>query len=233
MKFKALLALVFLCNYLNGQLTDINDSDWFRSGNFLVKELTSTVNNDIKGTPYLNKTFENGQIIFSNGNSYMAMMRLNIGNQKFEILNTENKVTEINLDNNTKVLLNNKTYSLHSIKINGVQTIVLLDECNIDFRYKLYYYPKKNVEIPKKPNTPAPSSGFEKSEMPEWKNYSAFYLFFNDKYYEIPNSHKKMANLEILKDFDYKTYRKKNKLNLKDRESLSQLVNHLNKKQIN
>ena len=94
MKFKALLALVFLCNYLNGQLTDINDSDWFRSGNFLVKELTSTVNNDIKGTPYLNKTFENGQIIFSNGNSYLAMMRLNIGNQKFEILNTENNFSK-------------------------------------------------------------------------------------------------------------------------------------------
>ena len=165
MKFKALIALIFICNYLNGQLTDINDSDWFRSGNFLIKELTSTVNNDIKGTPYLKKNFEDGQIIFSNGNSYLAKMRLNIGNQKFEILNSENKVTEINLDNNTKVKLNNKTYSIHSIKISGVQTIVLLDECNIENRYKLYYYPKKNVEIPKKPNTPAPSSGFEKSEI--------------------------------------------------------------------
>ena len=37
--------------------------------------------------------------------------------------------------------------------------------------------------------------------------------------------------MKIFTDIDYKNYRKKNKLNLKDRESLIAFVNHLNKNQ--
>ena len=230
MKIKTLFITILLAQNINGQITNINDSDWFRSGNFLIKELASTENKDVKGFPYLNKLFEKGEIIFLNGNTYSAEMRLNLGNQKFEILNVSNQVIEIDLDQTSKARLNEKLYSKHSVTINGNRTIALLEECNVDNEYKLYYYPKKNIVVPKKPNTPAPSSGFEKSEMPEWKSFNAYFLFYKGEYYEIPSSHKKMANLKILKDFNYKTYRKKNKIGLKDRESLIELVNYLNKK---
>ena len=85
---KKLVLLFFFFGLVNNsQITDISDSDWFRSGNFLLKELAKGKNSDIKGSPYLNNKYENGEIIFSNGNTYSAAIRLNIGNQKFEIQN--------------------------------------------------------------------------------------------------------------------------------------------------
>ena len=85
----------------------------------------------------------------------------------------------MNLDETAKVLLSGRTYSTHSLNINGSRIIALLDECNIEGDYKLYYYAKKNIEIPKKMNTPAPASGFEKSELPEWKDFSSYYISYN------------------------------------------------------
>ena len=227
---KKLVLLFFFFGLFNhSQITDISDSDWYRSGNFLLKELAKGKNSDVKGSPYLNNKYENGKIMFSNGNTYSAAIRLNIGNQKFEIQNKNTKeIVELNLDETAKVLLSGRTYSTHSLNINGSRIIALLDECNIEGDYKLYYYAKKNIEIPKKMNTPAPASGFEKSELPEWKDFSSYYISYNGNYYQLPTSHKKMSSMKIFTDIDYKNYRKKNKLNLKDRESLIAFVNYLN-----
>ena len=213
---KLVLLFFFFGLVSHSQITDISDSDWYRSGNFLLKELAKGKNSDVKGSPYLNNKYENGKIIFSNGNTYSAAIRLNIGNQKFEIQNKKTKeIVELNLDETAKVLLSGRI-------------ITLRDECNIKGDFKLYYYAKKNIEVPKKMNTPAPASGTEKSELPEWKDFSSYYISYNGKYYQLPTSHKKMSSMKIFTDIDYKNYRKKNKLNLKDRESLIAFVNYLN-----
>ena len=70
---KKLVLLFFFFGLFNhSQITDISDSDWYRSGNFLLKELAKGKNSDVKGSPYLNNEYENGKIIFSNGNTYTA-----------------------------------------------------------------------------------------------------------------------------------------------------------------
>ena len=56
---KKLVLLFFFFGLVNNsQITDISDSDWFRSGNFLLKELAKGKNSDVKGSPYLNNKYE-------------------------------------------------------------------------------------------------------------------------------------------------------------------------------
>ena len=77
-------------------------------------------------------------------------INLNIGNQKFEIQNKNTKeIVELNLDETAKVLLSGRTYSTHSLNINGSRIIALLDECNIDGDFKLYYYAKITKRVKK------------------------------------------------------------------------------------
>ena len=74
---KKLVLLFFFFGLVNhSQITDISDSDWFRSGNFLLKELAKGKNSDVKGSPYLNNKYENGEIVFSNGNTFTTDITL-------------------------------------------------------------------------------------------------------------------------------------------------------------
>jgi len=213
-----------------GQINEINNSDFYRSGNFLLKELAQNNNPEIEGNPYLNKKFEEGKILFKNGNEYSTLIRLNMGTQKFEIKNSISKEEyEFTLDETANIQLNNKKYGIYSLNFEGSVNIMVLEEIKKGNEFSLFYYPKKNIEIPKKRESPAPASGFEKNILPEWKDYSYYIISYRDKHYRVINSHNKFSKLEIFKGFDYKNYRKRNKLNLKSRESLIDLINELNK----
>ena len=51
-----------------------------------------------EGSPYLNKNFKSGKLIFENGKTYNVLTRLNVGSQKFEIkkdFNSEPNLIEI------------------------------------------------------------------------------------------------------------------------------------------
>lgn len=224
------LIFLFLNIVSNCQITEISDSDWYSSGNFLIKELTKNNINDIKGSPYTNPKYEQGEIIFSNGNRYNAYLRLNAGEQKFEIKNLKtSEIADFKLDENVKVRFNGDFYYLHSININGSNQIVIMEECYLGEKYSLFYFPKKVIEYPKKNRTPAPSSGFEKSELPSWKSYNSYVVKYLDKYFILPKSHGKMLDLNLAPKATYKKYRKENKLSLNNKESLIQFIKFLNK----
>lgn len=226
MKYIYLLIVPFLGW---NQITEINNSDFYRSGNFLLKELAQNSNPDIKGNPYQDKEFKSGKIIFENGNEYSTLIRLNMGTQKFEIKNSaNNEEYEFRLDETASIQLDNKNYKIHSLNFEGSVKIMVLEEIVVGKEFSLFYYPKKNIEIPKKRETPAPASGFEKDDLPEWKDYSYFIISCKDKNYRVINSHTKFSKLNLFKNFNYQDYRKRNKLNLKSRESLVDLINELN-----
>jgi hypothetical protein len=82
--------------------------------------------------------------------------------------------------------------------------------------------------MPKKSGIPAPASGYSKPAKAEWKNNGVYLIFYNNKTYKLPTSHKKMVELNLFDKKEYKKYRKENKLNLKNKESLIRLVTYFN-----
>ena len=92
--------------------------------------------------------------------------------------------------------------------------------------YSLYIYPNKLIKIPEEKVSTAP--GNVKEKVAQWKDDNKFIIIKNNVGYIIPKSHKKMSDLKLLKSDDYKKFRKKNKLNLKKRESLIKFVDYLN-----
>ena len=226
-KIRYIFLLLFFLN--QAQITEIGDQDWSTSGNFLIKELANKEISEIKGSPYETIEFEYGKIIFLNGNSYDALMRLNIGEQKIEIKNEKTgEIYNLKLNEKVKIKYKNKFHYLHSIYLNGNQEIVILKECYVGDKYSLFFYPRKVVEYPKENRTPAPSSGFEKSKLPTWKRKDSYVIKHYDNYYILPNSHSKMENLNIIPKSRYREYRKKMKINLKKEKSLIDFVTHLN-----
>jgi len=82
--------------------------------------------------------------------------------------------------------------------------------------------------MPIKPNVSAPATGFTKPPSPKWVDNSVFLILNNNKSYIVPSSHKKMQALNLLDGKAYKKYRKANRLNLKNKESLKDFVTYLN-----
>ena len=100
----------------------------------------------------------------------------------------------------------------------------ILKECLITEKYKLFYYPKKVIELPNKDGIQAPPTGFTKSPQSKWKDSGSYLIFYNGITYQVPTSHKKMIGLKIFNEKLYKKYRKANKLNLKKEGDLKKLV---------
>ena len=90
----------------------------------------------------------------------------------------------------------------------------------------MYIYPNKLIKIPEEKVSTAP--GNVKEKVAQWKDDNKFIIIKNNVGYIIPKSHKKMSDLKLLKSDDYKKFRKKNKFNLKKRESLIIFVDYLN-----
>jgi len=224
-----LLLFTFFCVNSTAQNYNVVENELLRSGNVLIKRLM-TYDGDAKGNPYLNEDFQKGKIIFNNGKEYEALIRLNVSEQKFEIRKDKNvQPSAIEINKSVIVEIGDKKYKLHSFNLGSdINTIGILEECLIDKNYSLYFFPQKKLEMEKKPQITAPTTGYSKPPRPEWKNNSSFIVFYKDKAYELPNSHKKVLALKLFDDKLYKKYRKSAKLNLKKKESLIGLLTYLN-----
>ena len=226
---KIVLLFILFCSSIAGQNYNVTENELFRSGNVLIKRLMS-YDGDAKGNPYLNEDFIAGKIIFDNGKEYDALVRLNISEQKFEIRKDKNsKPSAIEIDQSVLVKIGDNKYKLHSFNLgSSTNTIGILEECLIDKNYSLYYFPQKKLEMEKKPQIMAPTTGYSKPPRPEWKDNSSFLVFYKNKAYRLPTSHKKVTDLKLFDQKLYKKYRKSNKLNLKNKESLVRLLTYFN-----
>ena len=218
-----------ICSIGFSQNYDISPDQLINSGNVLIERLKK-YDGDAKGNPYLNKDFVYGKLVFNNGKEYDALIRLNVSEQKFEIKKDINSTpSAIKIDETVKVTIAKASYKLHSFNLgSSINTIAILEECLILDKYALYYFPQKKLEMPNKSAIPAPTSGYTKPPRPEWKDNSAYLIFYNNKTYELPTSHKKMMDLRLFDEKLYKKYRKANKLNLKNKESLKGLITYFN-----
>jgi len=181
-----------------------------------------------EGSPYLNKNFKSGKLIFENGKTYNVLTRLNVGSQKFEIkkdFNSEPNLIEI--DNSVKVEMNGIIYKSHTINLDGQEIIAVLEDCIELSNVSLYYFPKKIIKMPVDTGgANAPSSGSSSDPKPKWADANEFLINKDGKWYSIPRSFKKLLAKNIFDQKLLKKYKKANKLNLKKKESLMALVSY-------
>ena len=167
--------------------------------------------------------------MFENNKKYSALIRFYISEQKFEIKKDLNSpVTSIGIDKSVNVKIGEKIFKSHSFTLHNKSqnTIAILQEIKKTENYSLYIYPNKLIKIPEEKVSTAP--GNVKEKVAQWKDDNKFIIIKNNVGYIIPKSHKKMSDLKLLKSDDYKKFRKKNKFNLKKRESLIIFVDYLN-----
>ncbi len=229
MKKITLLLILCICSIGFSQNYDISQDQLINSGNVLIQRLMK-YDGDAKGNPYLDKNFVEGKLVFNNGKQYKALIRLNVSEQKFEIKKDINSSpSAIKIDETVKVNIGEASYKLHSFNLgSSTNTIGILEECLILDKYALFYFPQKKLEMPQKSAIPSPTSGYTKPPRPEWRDNSSYLIFYNNKSYQLPTSHKKMLDLGLFNEKVYKKYRKANKLNLKNKESLKGLITYFN-----
>ena len=211
-------------------MSDLTQQKLFSAGNVFIKDKTKKkIPSEIKGHPYLEKEFKKGHLLFENNKKYSALIRFDISEQKFEIKKDLNSpVTSIGIDKSVNVKIGEKIFKSHSFTLHNKSqnTIAILQEIKKTENYRLYIYPNKLIKIPEEKVSTAP--GNVKEKVAQWKDDNKFIIIKNNVGYIIPKSHKKMSDLKLLKSDDYKKFRKKNKLNLKKRESLIKFVDYLN-----
>ena len=225
------LILFFL---ISSQLTfsqdyGVSTDDLFSGGNVLLRKLMKKDFSEAEGSPYLDKNFRNGKIIFNNGKTYDVLTRLNVGTQKFEIKKDESSQPSIiELNSSVKIEMNGNTYKSYSINLNKKEIIAVLEDCIELDNISLYYFPRKVIKMPIRTGAVAPSSGSSSDPKPKWANANEFLIYKDDKWQTVPTSFKKLIAKNIFDQKLLKKYKKANKLNLKKRESLIELVSYFN-----
>lgn len=218
------IILLLLIQFGFSQITTLTEDQLLKSSNVFLNKYKAN-NSNIKGNPYLEEKFKKGNLLFSNGKTYNAYIRFNVANQKFEIKKDLNSTANIiEIDNSVTVKINNNNFKNYSFNIKNKKIKSILKECLITEKYKLFYYPKKVIELPNKDGIQAPPTGFTKSPQSKWKDSGSYLIFYKGITYQVPTSHKKMIGLKIFNEKLYKKYRKANKLNLKKEGDLIKLV---------
>jgi len=210
-------------------ITGVTTGDLFSGGNVMLRKLMKRDYSEADGSPYLNDKFVKGKITFDNGKEYNILTRLNVGSQKFEIrkdLNSEISIIEIN--ESVTIEMENKKYNLHSINLENKQILAVLEKCVVNERISLYYFPRKVIKMPVETGAVAPTTGFTKTPKPKWADANEFLILKNNNWYTVPNSFKKLVEKNIFDSKLLKKYKKSNKLNVKKKESLINLVSYFN-----
>ena len=227
-----LLISIFSIPFTYGQdtgITGVTTGDLFSGGNVMLRKLMKRDYSEADGSPYLNDKFIKGKITFDNGKEYDILTRLNVGSQKFEIrkdLNSEISIIEIN--ESVTIEMENKKYNLHSINLENKQILAVLEKCVENERMSLYYFPRKVIKMPVETGAVAPTTGFTKTPKPKWADANEFLILKNNNWYTVPNSFKKLVEKNIFDQKLLKKYKKSNKLNVKKKESLINLVSYFN-----
>ena len=226
---KKIILLLLFANMLNSQsFTDLTEQNLYRGGNIFLLDKMNNYDDDIDGTPYLNPDFDKGQIIFENGNSYNGEIRIDLVAQNFQIKGKNGKITPIEVNNKVKIDIKGDKYKLHNINSVEFGEVGILRECIELENISLYYFPRKKIQKPIEAGISAPSSGYGKTNNPEWKDDGFYFFLINEKYIRIPNKYKKLVELRLFDENKLKTFRKKYKLDLKKESKLIELTKYFN-----
>ena len=226
---KKIILLLLFVNILNSQsFTDLTEQNLYRGGNVFLLDKMNNYDDDIDGTPYLNPDFDKGQIIFENGNSYNGEIRIDLVAQNFQIKGKNGKITPIEVNNKVKIDIKGDKYKLHNINSVEFGEVGILRECIELENISLYYFPRKKIQKPIEAGISAPSSGYGKTNNPEWKDDGFYFFLINEKYIRLPNKYKKLVELRLFDENKLKTFRKKYKLDLKKESKLIELTKYFN-----
>ena len=225
---KILFFLIILSNLNSQNLSELTEQNLFRGGNVFLLDKLNKYDLDIEGSPYLNLDFEKGQIIFQNGNSYSGDIRIDLVAQNFEIRRKDGKITPISVDDKVKININGENYKMHVFNTSEYGNMGILRECIKLDNISLYYFPRKKLQKPIEAGISAPTSGYGKKANPEWKDNGFYFFLIGNKYIRVPTKHKKISELKIFNDQEYKLFRKRNKLDLKNERKLVELVKYFN-----
>ena len=229
---KKIILLLLFVNILNSQsFTDLTEQNLYRGGNVFLLDKMNNYDDDIDGTPYLNPDFDKGRIIFENGNSYSGDIRIDLVAQNFQIKGKNGKITPIEVNNKVKIDIKGDKYKLHNINSVEFGEVGILRECIELENISLYYFPRKKLQKPIEAGISAPSSGYGKTNNPEWKDDGFYFFLINEKYIRIPNKYKKLVELRLFDENKLKTFRKKYKLDLKKESKLIELTKYFNEHQ--
>ena len=105
---------------------------------------------------------------------------------------------------------------------------ITLKECIELDNISLYYFPRKKLQKPIEAGISAPTSGYGKTDNPEWKDDGFYFFEINGKYLEVPTKYKKLLELKIFDEEKLKAFRKKYKLDLRKEGKLIELVKYFN-----
>ena len=226
---KKIILLLLFVNILNSQsFTDLTEQNLYRGGNVFLLDKMNNYDDDIDGTPYLNPDFDKGRIIFENGNSYSGEIRIDLVAQNFQIKGKNEKITAIEVNNKVKIDIKGDKYKLHNINSVEFGEVGILRECIELENISLYYFPRKKLQKPIEAGISAPSSGYGKTNNPEWKDDGFYFFLINEKYIRLPNKYKKLVELRLFDENKLKTFRKKYKLDLKKESKLIELTKYFN-----
>tara|TARA_B100001027_G_C16233895_1_gene316070 strand:+ start:393 stop:1052 length:660 start_codon:yes stop_codon:yes gene_type:complete len=212
------------------ELNSLNDFSLknLRGGDVLFLDKINKDNLNINGTPFLNSDFLKGQLIFENGNSYNGDIRIDLVSQNFQIKNKEGKITSVLLNDKVEIKIKNDIYKLHKISSSKYGDVGILKVCIELNNISLYYFPRKKLHKPIEAGISAPSSGYGKTNSPEWKDDGFYFFNIKGKYVKVPTKFKKLLELNIFDKEKLKMFKKKNKLDLKQENKLIDLVKYFN-----
>ena len=221
--------LILMISFQNSFSQSFEISEIFNSSSVVTKKVLKKDLTEVAGSPYLDKNFNRGKIIFNNGKTYDVLTRLNVGTQKFEIKkNANSQASLIEIDNSVKIEMNGNIYKSNKIKIDNEEIIAVLEDCIELDNISLYYFPRKVIKMPVVTGAVAPSSGSNKAQKPKWAEANEFLIYQDDKWHTVPTSFKKLVSKNIFDQKLLKKYKKSNKLNIKKKESLIELVSYFN-----
>ncbi len=202
--------------------------DRFNATNHTWLQKLSLYDVNIQGSPYLNEGFENGTVVLDSAKTFNGKLRIDAYAQKFQTLNKSGQIFEVVIDENDYVIIGNNEYSIYEFENESLGDYGILRKCIALEHLSLYFYPRKRLKKPIEAGRTVADSGYGKTTNPEWIDDSVYLIYFRGKYTKLSQNHKKILQLGFFDESSYKSFRKKNKIKLKNEKDLIKLARFIN-----